>query len=130
MLSPQEFAAAWGLDCYCFPPDVFQDVDIPESARAFLREAGLPLRAEVQMDLYTAPLPLVPAFPPMPPANLPLLSRYPATQLRVLSYVLDDRNWPGAEYRENGVYYAIEEKTGHIYRVGPRMKRKLEQAGS
>lgn len=36
MLSPQEFAAAWGEDRYCFPLHVLQDVGIAEAAQAFV----------------------------------------------------------------------------------------------
>lgn len=113
MLSPQEFAAAWGEDRYIFPPNVLRDVNIPEDAKTFLLEVGLPLQAEVPLGFFVAPLPLVPASPPVQAAKYPLLSRYSSTHFRLLAYLHYDCWWG------NEVYYAIEEITGHIYSVWP-----------
>ncbi len=112
MLSPQEFVAAWGEDRYLLPPDLLQDIDIPKSSKAFLREAGLPQRAEVPLGFYVVPLPVVPASPPVQAAKHPLLSRYLSTRFRLLAYLYYDY-WRGDE-----IYYAVEEGTGHVYCTG------------
>lgn len=122
MLSPQEFAAAWGEDRYRFPPDILGGIDIPEAAKAFLVEAGLPLRAEVQEDLFAVPLPPALSSATSEVNKLPLLSRYQSSPFRLLAFVLDEdrsNHWLGAESCGYGVYYAVEESTGCLYRVGP-----------
>lgn len=121
MLSPQEFAAAWGEDRYRFPPGVLQDVDIPESAKHFLLEAGLPRRVELCIGgycSYAVPLPVVQASPPAPRAKYPLLSRYESTQFRLLAYMTDESPYPYPLGHEDDVFFAIEQGTGHVYWVG------------
>ena len=115
MISPQEFADAWGKQRLLLTLELLQDVDIPKGSKDFLVVAGLPLRAEVQEDLYVVPLQL---FSTPQAIKLFLLARYEATPLRLLASVVDDMQWLGADYCENPVYYAVEEGTGIIYRIG------------
>ena len=117
MLSPQEFAAAWGEDRYCFPPDILHDVDIPASSIQFLVEAGLPRQAEGPRP-YIVPLPRVLVTPPVQAARHPLLTRYGSTPFRLLAYLHTD-NYLDDKY---ALYHAVEEKTGHIYWVGPGVR--------
>ncbi len=116
MMSPQEFAVAWGENQYIFPPNVLRDVNIPENAKAFLLEVGLPIQAEVPLGFYVVPLPLVPASPPVQAAKYPLLSRYSSTHFRLLAY-LHYEHWRGDE-----LYYAVEEGTGCVYCTGSGLK--------
>ncbi len=116
MLSPQEFAAAWGKDRFCFPLNVLRGVDIPEPSKQFLLEAGLPLWAEVPLGFYVVPLPVVPASFPVQLAGYPLLAHYQSTGFRLLANLHYDNHLSKAE---DGVYFAVQEDTGHIYRTEP-----------
>lgn len=129
-MSPQEFAAAWGDDRYLFSPSLLVGLNIPEDAKAFLVEAGLPLRAEVQRDLFAVPLPPAPSSATSEVKKLPLLSRYLSTPFRLLASVLDEdqsNHWLGAKDCGDGVYYAVEEGMGHVYRVGPGVEAEAIQ---
>jgi hypothetical protein len=111
MLSPQQFAAAWGGDRFCFPLDVFRDIDIPEPSKRFLLEAGLPKQAIVPSGKYVTSLPFVPATPPLQSAKYPLMAPF-SSSLRLLASLHDEND---QMYWGYDFYYAVEEKTGHIY---------------
>lgn len=117
MLSPLEFAAAWGKDRYRFPSHVLQNIDTPEASKSFLLEAGLPEQAEVPSGKYAVPLPIVPASPPVQAAKYALMALFPSSQLRLLAYLHDEQD---EAYWGYDLYYAIEEKTGHVRYLEPR----------
>ncbi len=116
MLSPQQFAAAWGGDRYLFSADQLRDISLPETSKAFLLEAGLPLWAEVPLGFYVVPLPVFLTSPPMQAAKYPLLARYESTGFRLLGDLHYDNHLSDAEA---GLYYAVQEDTGHVYRMEP-----------
>lgn len=116
MLSTQEFADAWEEDRFLFPPDLLRDIDIPDDAKAFLVEVGLPGQAEME-GKYVIPLPVVPACPPVQAAKYLLMAPVPPSPHRpvplrliaCLQYESDHEYW-GFD-----VYYAIEETSGHVH---------------
>lgn len=124
-MSPQEFAAAWGPDRYCLPPDILEGVDIPEDAKTFLVEAGLPLPMQALRGPYAIPQPLVPASSPFQADKYPLLSRYLSTPFRLLACRHESEALGLGD--AHSLYYAIEEGTGHIYEVGPGLESRPEQ---
>ena len=114
MLSPKEFAAAWGEGRYVFPLELLRDVDIPEASKTFLLQVGLPLQAEGPRS-HMVLLPRAAASPPVQVAKYLLFSRYESTRFRLLAY-LHSHSYLSDQ---NTLYYAVEEKTGHVYWVGP-----------
>jgi hypothetical protein len=73
MITPEEFRRRWGEEEFVhFPPDVVHRLNIPEEARQFLLQAGLPRQAEpfFVFDVGHNTLPTLPEY--LSSYNLPL----------------------------------------------------------